>query len=53
MIVANEKDGTYRFAVSFLRFNAVSRKGVYTLPLIDDGLWFLRDGTKYFTTVDP
>ena len=51
IVIVPKKDGTSRFCVNFRRVNAVTKKDVYPLPMIDDVLDTL-GGSQYFSTLD-
>ena len=51
VILVSKKDGSLRFCVDFRRLNAMTKKGVYPFPRVDDTLDTLGDA-KYFTQLD-
>lgn len=51
MVLVKKKDDTYRFCVDYRKLNAVTKKDVYPLPVIDDLFSYLR-GARYFSTLD-
>ena len=51
VVIVDKKDGSNRFCVDFRKFNQITKKNSYPLPLIDDILALLGN-TKFFTSLD-
>ena len=51
VLFVKKADGSLRFCIDFRKLNALTRKDVYPLPLIDETLARLR-GAKVFTKLD-
>lgn len=50
VVLAQKKDGTYRFCVDYRKLNFVTRKDAYPLPRIDETLEAL-GGSRWFSTL--
>ena len=51
VVLVRKKDNNWRLCVDYRQLNAVTRKGAYPLPSIDDSLDALA-GSVYFSTLD-
>lgn len=51
VILAQKKDGSWRFCVDYRRLNAITNRDVYSLPRIEDARSRL-EGCKYFSIID-
>ena len=51
VVLIKKKDGTLRFCLDYRKVNAVTMKGAYPLPRVDDALDALAS-CKWFTTLD-
>lgn len=51
VVLAQKKDGTYRFCVDYRKLNFVTCKDAYPLPWIDETLEAL-GGSRWFSTLD-
>lgn len=51
VVLVKKKDGGIRFCVDYRKLNAITRKDVYPLPVIDDLLSHLGNA-RYFTSLD-
>ena len=51
VVLGKKKDGTHRFCAYYRKFNNVTVKDVYPLPLIDDALSRL-EKNKFYSIMD-
>lgn len=51
LLLLRKKDGVYHLVMDHRRFNSLTKKHSYTLPLIDNSLHIL-GGSQYFSLMD-
>ena len=51
IVLVQKKDGSIRFCIDYRKVNAVTRKGTYPLPRVDDTFDTLA-GSSWFSTLD-